>query len=332
MSSALTSHRKDLDGISSAALMVRYFTKHRPLPFFLTLKDYGDGPSVIDDRLLNTSGFELYISDLATDQKFIQDVIERLRRIKSNGNKITWMDHHPTRPEIIRDLHDVVDVLDLRPSTITGSMIVFDRLYSMNGIEDPHAKMISSLGRDSDLMENRFPVTGKLVTLIDYYNYLDADSFFHPNLIHLALHLAFPKVESDLDRLLEPYQVEQVKSYERMKEAERERVLSHVETVSVGQFRFAVFEYPKIFSGSAICNDVLKDKEFSGCVGFTEDGSGSVRRNDDRVSCRSIAQLLGGGGHEFAAGFNLGFKLETEEDRRRARSIIIQKLHEVYQG
>lgn len=330
MNSVITSHRKDLDGISSAALMVRYFTKHRPAPFFLTLKDYGDGPAVIDDRLLDASGFEMYISDLATDQKFIGEVIERLRRIKSRGNRITWMDHHPTKPEIIKELGEVVDVLDLRPSTTTGSMIVYDRMYSMNGLDDPHAKLISALGRDSDLMENRYPVTNRLVTLIDYYNYLDADSFFHPNLIHLALHLAFPRVESEPDRLLEKYQLEQVEKYVQLKDSERKKVLSAVETVSAGGLRFAVFQYPKLFSGSSICNDVLQNKELSGCVGFTEDGSGSVRRNDERVSCRTIAQLLGGGGHEFAAGFNLGFRIETTGDRERARQTIIQKIHEVY--
>ena len=330
MASLLTSHMKDLDGISAAALLVRYFSVHKPRPFFLALKDYPDGAGIIDERVMHSSGDELYISDLATDQESIDVVISRLRVVKEQGNKITWMDHHPTTHEITSKLEKVVDVLDLRPSTTTGSEIVYDRLYRMNQIADAHAELLSNLGHDSDLLEGRFSVTPKLSTLIDYYNYLDSESAFRPNLIGLALHLAAPRVEAQPEALLEQYHLSQIASYETILGSERGNVLSSVEVMHAGSLTFAIFYYPKVFSGSAICVDVLEANNVSGCVGFSDDGSGSVRRKDDRVNCREIARMLGGGGHEFAAGFNLGFGAQTPGDRARARSLITEKVRQLY--
>ena len=328
----LISHRRDLDGISSAALMVRYAAKHRLSPFYLMLKDYSDELQIVEDRVLSVEGAEFMLADLATDQKFIDGVADRLRTLKSRGNRITWMDHHPTKDSIVRELSSVVDVLDLRESRVTGSMIVHDRLYEKNGIRDPHAEMLSRLGRDSDLMELKYDVTPKLVSLIDYYHYVDGDSVFYPDLVQLALHLASPKVEADERQLLGEHHLRQVEYYESLKRSEKDKILRGVETFRTGGLSFAIFHYPTLFSGSQISAHVLEANDVDASVGFNESGTGSVRRKNERVSCRQIASLLGGGGHEFAAGMNLGFEIADEKDVERAKSVVKEKLREVYPG
>ncbi|MEM0117072.1 MAG: DHH family phosphoesterase [Conexivisphaerales archaeon] len=331
MSVVIISHRKDLDGLSSAALMVRYFTKHRPSPFYLTLRDYPDGANVIEDKLLNVKHAEIYLADLATDQKFIEEVIAKLKRLKANANKVVWMDHHPTRPEIATSIRNTIDILDLRDSTTTGSETVYDRLYRNNGIKDSHAEMLAKLGHDSDLMEMKIPVTSKLVMLIDYYNYIDADTLFYPDLIQLVLHLAAPRIESDQAKLLTPDHVQQLNKYSRLLDREKKKVFANVEIIESGGFKFAVFSYPSIFSGTRISAEVLSHFNVDASVGYSSDGSGSVRRNSEAISCRKIAKLLGGGGHEFAAGFSLGFEVKNKDSDKRARMEIIEAIKKVYQ-
>ncbi|MEM3684885.1 MAG: DHHA1 domain-containing protein [Conexivisphaerales archaeon] len=326
----LISHRKDLDGISSAALGVRYAAKHMVSPFYLALKDYSDEMQIIEDRILGIENCEVLISDLATDQKFIDSIFSRLSIIKSNKNKVTWMDHHPTKDFIKEKLASIIDVLDLRPSDTTGSQIVYDRIYAKNGIKDEHAEMLARLGRDSDLMELKYDITPKLVSLIDYYNYIDSDTILYPNLVQLTLSLAFPKVEAEEDRLLEEHHLKQIEFYESLKLSEKDKVLGNVERVKVGSYTFAIFSYPNLISGTQISNYVLEANDVDASIGFNEKGSGSVRRNNDNISCRSIAAMLGGGGHEFAAGFNLGFEIKSDEDAKRARATIKEALKKVY--
>jgi oligoribonuclease NrnB/cAMP/cGMP phosphodiesterase (DHH superfamily) len=331
MSVVIISHRKDLDGLSSAALMVRYFTKHRPLPFYLTLRDYPDGSNIIEDRLLDIKGSEIYLADLATDQKFIDEVVTKLRRLKANNNKIVWMDHHPTREDIAASIKRTVDLLDLRESTTTGSETVYDRLYRKNSIKDEHAELLARLGHDSDLMEMKISVTQKLVMLIDYYNFIDAGTTFYPDLIQLVLYLAAPKKEADPEAILMQDHLQQLTRYKKLLEKEKKRVFENVEIVNTGGYKFAIFKYPTIFSGTRISAEVLSNFEVDASIGYSQDGSGSVRRNNSSVSCRQIAKLLGGGGHEFAAGFSLGFEINNKGDDSRARQMIIEALKKIYQ-
>jgi len=330
MSVVIISHRKDLDGLSSAALLVRYFTKHKPLPFYLTLRDYPDGANIIEDRLLEIKNSEIYLADLATDQKFIDEVLIKLKRLKENHNKIIWMDHHPTKEDIVRSIKDTVDLLDLRESTTTGSETVYDRLYRRNGIKDEHAEMLAKLGHDSDLMEMKIPITSKLVMLIDYYNFVDTGTAFYPDLIQLALYLAAPKTEADPESLLMQDHLQQLERYKRLLEKEKKKVFANVEVITTGGYKFAVFNYPSIFSGTRISAEVLSNFKVDASIGYSQDGSGSVRRNNESVSCRQIAKLLGGGGHEFAAGFSLGFEINNKEEDIKARQIIVDVLRKIY--
>lgn len=330
MSVIIISHRKDLDGLSSAALMVRYFTKHRPLPYYLTLRDYPDGPDIIEQKLMHIKDSEIYIADLATDQKFIDEVFSRLKKLKEKNNKIVWMDHHPARPDIARTLRSLIDKLVLKKSTMTGSEIVYSTLYKANKIDDKHAELLSRLGHDSDLMEMKIPITRKLVTLIDYYNYLDSGSTLYPNLVQLVLSLAMPKKEADINYILTEDNEQQIKRYQKLLDEGKKKVFSNIEVIPVGKYRFAIFRYPTIFSGTRISAEVLSAFDVDASVGYSDDGSGSVRRNNDAISCRQIAKLLGGGGHEFAAGFSLGFEITGKDEDRRAREIIKEAIKRVY--
>jgi oligoribonuclease NrnB/cAMP/cGMP phosphodiesterase (DHH superfamily) len=327
---ALISHRKDLDGISSAALSLRYVVKHKRQPYVLSLKDYTDEDAVVEEKYLNLRDSRFIITDLSTNVPNIELILKKFKAIKSRKNEISWFDHHPSSEQIRSALSTVVDLLDLRPSSTVASEITYQDLYVRNGIDDAHALLLSKLGRDSDLLELKYPVTSKLMSMIDYSNYLDRGSIIFPRLIQIVLQLAFPRTEADEDGIIETYQTGFIKEYEELKTKERRKILADSELFHAGGHSVVLFRFPGLFSGTQASMMVLDHFKADVSIGLSDSGEGSVRRTVEDVSCRKIAELFGGGGHDFAAGFpSEGGKVsgpEFEEYKGKVKKAVIRLL------
>jgi oligoribonuclease NrnB/cAMP/cGMP phosphodiesterase (DHH superfamily) len=326
----LISHRKDLDGLSSAALSLRYVAKHRRQPYVVSLKDYTDEDAVVEGKFLELQNSKFIITDLSTNLPDLEPILEKLRTIKSWNNEISWFDHHPSNEQIRTSLSTVVDFLDLRDSSTVASEITYQDLYIRNGIDDAHALLLSRLGRDSDLLELKYPVTSKLMAMIDYSNYLDRGSIISPKLLQIVIQLAFPRIEADEDGIVEPYQEGFIEEYEDLKTRERKKILADSEVFQAGKHSVVLFRFPRLFSGTQASMIVLDHFKADLSIGLSDSGEGSVRRNVEDISCRRIAELFGGGGHEFAAGFpSEGGKLsgpEFEKYKEKVKKAVIKFL------
>ncbi|MBO3757927.1 MAG: hypothetical protein JTT14_02325, partial [Candidatus Brockarchaeota archaeon] len=184
------SHRNDFDGVASASLVVRYASVINNFPSIVSLKDYGDKEKVVEDKLLSLTNAYFVISDLSTNVKEIDEIIERIRKLKATQNKIIWADHHQTTEEIKDKLSNVVDALYIRESEITATEIIFDVLYKQNGIKDEYANRLANLSHQTDMWKFEESVSWDLVELVSYLNYLDYDSSLRPWLNGFVLYLA----------------------------------------------------------------------------------------------------------------------------------------------
>jgi oligoribonuclease NrnB/cAMP/cGMP phosphodiesterase (DHH superfamily) len=326
----LISHRKDLDGLSSAALSLRYVAKHKRQPYVLSLKDYTDEEPVVEEKYLDLQNSRFIITDLSTNVPNLETILEKFRTIKSWNNEISWFDHHPSSEQIKSSLSTVVDFLDIRSSSTVAAEITYQNLYERNGIRDAHALLLSKLGHDSDLLELKYPVTSKLMSMIDYSNYLDGGSIIYPRLLQIALQLAFPRIEADEDGILEPYQNGFLEEYEGLKTKELKRILADSEVFLAGGHSVVLFRFPRLFSGTQASMVVLEHFRADISIGLSDSGEGSVRRTVDDVSCRKIAELFGGGGHDFAAGFpSEGAKVsgpDFEKYKEKVKKAVIKLL------
>jgi|YelNatPaOPRAMG01_1025707.scaffolds.fasta_scaffold48272_2 oligoribonuclease NrnB/cAMP/cGMP phosphodiesterase (DHH superfamily) len=326
----IISHRKDLDGLSSAALVLRYAAKHRRAPFVLSLKDYTDEDAVVEEKFLDLQNSNFIITDLSTNLPKIESILEKLRTVKSWNNYVRWFDHHPTTDGARAALAAVVDHLDLRDSATVASEITYDDLFVREGISDAHAELLSQLGRDSDLLELKMAITPKLMDMVDYLNYLDKDTILHPRLQSMVLQLAFPRIEADQDGLIEAHQDGLLEEYERLKTKAKHQILADSEVFKAGRYTVVLFSYPPIFSGTQASMVVLDQHKADLSIGLSSSGEGSVRRGSSEISCRKIAELFGGGGHDFAAGFPTGRRQmsakELAEYRRRIREAVVRYL------
>jgi nanoRNase/pAp phosphatase (c-di-AMP/oligoRNAs hydrolase) len=326
----IISHRKDLDGLASAALSLRYVAKHKRQPYVVSLKDYTDDDPVVEEKFLDLQNSKFLITDLSTNLPDVEPVLTKLRTLKSWNNEISWFDHHPSTEATRTALSAILDALDLRPSSVTASEITFQDLYLRNRIDDPHALLLSKLGRDSDLLELKYPVTSKLMSMIDYANYLDKGSIISPRLQAIVLQLAFPRIEADEDGIVEPYQNGLIEEYEALKTRERKKLMDKAEVFRAGKHSVVIFRFPPIFSGTQASLVVLDHFKVDVSIGLNDSGEGSVRRSVSDVSCRAIAELFGGGGHDYAAGFPTGRNKMTEQEfqhyKEKVKKAVIELL------
>jgi oligoribonuclease NrnB/cAMP/cGMP phosphodiesterase (DHH superfamily) len=326
----IISHRKDLDGLASAALSLRFVAKHKRQPYVISLKDYTDEDPVVEEKFLELQNSRFLITDLSTNLPNLEPILEKFRTLKSWNNEISWFDHHPSTEAIRSSLSGVVDVLDLRGSSTVASEITYQNLFVKNGLDDAHALLLSRLGRDSDLLELKYAVTSKLMAMIDYSNYLDKRSIIAPRLLRIVLQLAFPRIEADEDGIVESYQNGFIEEYEALKTQERKKILADSEIFQAGKHSVVLFRFPAIFSGTQASLIVLDHFKADVSIGLSDSGEGSVRRTVEDVSCRKIAELFGGGGHDFAAGFPTGkgkmSSAELEQYKEKVKKAVIKLL------
>jgi len=326
----IISHRKDLDGLASAAIALRYVALHRRLPFVLSLKDYVDDDPVVEAKFLDLQNSKFCIMDLSTNLPKMDPILEKLRMLKSWNNEIYWFDHHPTQDHIKSSLGATVDILDLRSSSTVASEITYENLFTRSNLVDSHAELLAKLGRDADLLELKYDVTSKLMAVIDYFNYLDKGSVIFPRLQSMVMQLSFPRIEADQDGILEPYQSALLEEYEKLKTRDISKIIEGTEVFDAGRHRVALFMYPPTFSGTQASKVVLDHFKVHLSIGLSDQGEGSVRRSVEGISCRKVAELFGGGGHDYAAGFPAGHAHMTPEElieyKQKIKKAVVQLL------
>jgi single-stranded-DNA-specific exonuclease len=159
------SHREDVDGLSSAALIKAAFKAKS-----VVLVDYSNLISnlqkLIESLTLSSSSERLFdrvfICDLGLNKKNEKNFIDLLGKLISKGCKVTYIDHHDLNKDVAVALKrlGVVLVHSLEEST---SILVYNK-YKRKF--KAHAAFFAAAGALTDYMENR-PVASTIVSRFD---------------------------------------------------------------------------------------------------------------------------------------------------------------------
>jgi|GEM_PF-628129 oligoribonuclease NrnB/cAMP/cGMP phosphodiesterase (DHH superfamily) len=299
------SHRNDFDGIASASLVVRYASVINSFPSLVSLKDYGDKEKVVDDRLLSLTDASFIISDLSTNVKEIDEIVERIRKLKANRNNIIWVDHHQTTEDIKDKLSSVVDALHIQEGEVTATEVVFDVLYKQNGIEDEYAKRLANLSHQTDMWKFEESVSWDLVELVSYLNYLDYDSSLRPWLTGFVFYLAGKTKNINLNNPLNEEYKRMLEVFRKKKEESLQIVETSLYQFEVSNVKFVVAWSPRILYSSIAADYLMKKIDADVFIIVKEDGNASVRRKNEKVNCAEVAKVFGGGGHVYASGMSV---------------------------
>lgn len=155
------SHKEDVDGISSAALVKAAFKAKS-----VVLVDYSNIISNLEKLALpNTTDRRIgriFVCDLGLSKKNEQKFIDIIGTIISNGSKVTYIDHHELRAETAITLKKMGAVLVHSVDECT-SVQVYTKFKKKLKTQ---AAFFAAAGALTDYMENK-PVASSIVSRFD---------------------------------------------------------------------------------------------------------------------------------------------------------------------
>ncbi len=158
MPSFCISHKEDVDGICSAALIKAAFDISKVI-----LVDYANLIPRLEKVATMLDKIEqLFICDLGLSKKNEQKFAELLQRIVSTGAEVIYIDHHDINKETLQTLKKA-DVTVIRTIEECTSIQVYTRY--MKKLPD-HAAFFAAMGALTDYMENK-PLASAIVSRFD---------------------------------------------------------------------------------------------------------------------------------------------------------------------
>ncbi|MDQ4017717.1 MAG: DHHA1 domain-containing protein [Thermoproteota archaeon] len=158
MSGVCISHKEDVDGICSAAVVKAAFDISKVI-----LVDYANLISKLEKTAAMLDNIEqLFICDLGLSKKNEQKFAELLHRIVSAGTEVIYIDHHDISKETLHTLKkaDVTLIRTIEECTCTQA-------YSKYKKKLPeHAAFLAAMGALTDYMENK-PLASAIVSRFD---------------------------------------------------------------------------------------------------------------------------------------------------------------------
>jgi single-stranded-DNA-specific exonuclease len=158
MPSFCISHKEDVDGICSAALIKAAFDISKVI-----LVDYANLISRLEKVAAMFDKIErLFICDLGLSKKNEQKFMELLQRIASTGAEVVYIDHHDISKDTLQALKKA-DVTLIRTIEECTSMQVYAKYRKK--LPD-HAAFFAAMGALTDYMENK-PLASTIVSRFD---------------------------------------------------------------------------------------------------------------------------------------------------------------------
>lgn len=158
MSGVCISHKEDVDGICSAAVVKAAFDISKVI-----LVDYANLISRLEKTAAMLDNIEqLFICDLGLSKKNEQKFAELLHRIVSAGTEVIYIDHHDISKETLHTLKKA-DVTLIRTIEECTSIQAYTK-YKKKLPE--HAAFLAAMGALTDYMENK-PLASAIVSRFD---------------------------------------------------------------------------------------------------------------------------------------------------------------------
>ena len=158
MPSFCISHKEDVDGICSAALIKAAFDVPKVI-----LVDYANLISRVEKVAAMFDKMEqLFVCDLGLSKKNEQRFAELLEKIVSKGTEVIYIDHHDISKETLHTIKKA-DVTFIRTVEECTSIQVYAK-YKKKLPE--HAAFLAAMGALTDYMENK-PIASTIVSRFD---------------------------------------------------------------------------------------------------------------------------------------------------------------------
>ena len=290
---AVVSHRRDFDGIASAAEMLKVFGSRIKLMLFTN-------PSTNEflDAMKRLEGFgrgTVVIADISINSGTVPELHEMLEGLEERGSELIWLDHHPWpagASEIVGE-HARLLVCGENPM-FSGAELVYENLCNGDGTCRRLAELAHitdfNLKPDDDALDLTLMRLSRIIAFLDSGD-SESDSMRAELVRELAAGRTGGPVIERLDSLYKKSEAENLESLNATMRSER--VPGHVVGIA----------FAHNLQSNMAC-DIIRERTGADICVFvtTKDGAAHVRSGAG-IDSSALASALGGNGHPQASGF-----------------------------
>jgi len=284
----------NLDAFCSAAIIAR-LAKLRGYGYKLGFLNYA---TVEEDfkEVSNLDKYLIFILDYSPEQ--IPNLANKLVSVNRSNKLFYWNSHHPFSSSVLESLQKHVKMVDLaglkrevgqlklvQENKLCSADLSFEKFLK----NDPVARELSKIAHDSEFWLRKDERSKKLNDMI-------ASGYDKKKLIETLAKGIF--WSDTLEKLRKEYIVK--------KEIAYQKIMKRLVVKDYVRKKFGYTFSPSILSTSDAGNHVLENSEVDVSVVLYKDGRISFRRKDFcDIDLTKVAELFGGGGHNYAAGGRL---------------------------
>ncbi|TFG98384.1 hypothetical protein E4H12_06235 [Candidatus Thorarchaeota archaeon] len=311
------SHDKDVDGLTSAAIVWRY-AKSKGLDFSVTLTDYGAFEPVFSS-IASRRDTLIVVSDLGMDDTTSDIVGTNLNRAIAQGCKIVWLDHHQWSEKAIKTILALPNKPVLK---INHDFCAAEIVHRVLMPRDAICEELARIAHDTDFNIREIDGATALTDAVSVIRFgaidrrEDVSDALYPVLSKLAENGLEGVWDDRSKKFKDTLLDKRVDHYRKDKKKKmRKAIAGHCDTVihdrlvrvveipsGVTSTDFGTFaanpENLMIDDTSLVVADLLFMLSQGGMLG--------IRRGRDTVLCNLVAKQFNGGGHPFAAGGEYG--------------------------
>jgi oligoribonuclease NrnB/cAMP/cGMP phosphodiesterase (DHH superfamily) len=287
------SHESDLDGLYSATIGLMRYPQAMTVFLGYGIDNFNKLGNFIQSATLYSSSpkevrGKIIIADLGLNDELIETCRKIFADAASNAWKIMWVDHHPWSDRAIEAVRPFVEIVLDASGRKCAAELMYETLLPGNIV----AEKLASMAHTMDFLTNNQYLT-PISELIRYYQTFPD---FYYRLSSLAS-------KSSKGILWDIEMQNDYNDYVRLREEAKEQVFASMQIREAGRFKVAYIQSSPYLQSSLFSQEVFSKANTDLVMLYSTKGKVSIRRNNDAISCRSIAaNLPEGGGHDYAAG------------------------------
>jgi uncharacterized protein len=284
------SHESDLDGLYSTAIGLMRYPQAMTVFLGYGAENFSKLGNFIQSAARHppSESGQIVIADLGLND----ELIETCRKIFSDavlkGWKIMWVDHHPWSQQAIEAVKPLVEIVLDASGRKCAADLMYETLLPGNIL----AAKLASMAHTMDFFTKDQYLT-PISELIRYYQTFPDFYYRLSNLAEKSAKGILWDVEMQSD----------YNGYVRLRDEAKAKVFSSLQIRQVGRFKVAYVQSSPYLQNSLFSEEVFANTKADLVMFYSTKGKVSIRRDNDLISCRSIAANLSeGGGHDYAAG------------------------------